>query len=160
MTQHVSPVAVAILVMGAIALAIAMPRAVSADSHVPDELVAAMDQWIADQGEESAGPCAETDIDTDIGLWCWEVESATETRAVVGFGPTFSEFTDRVTFELVDGMWTVTDEEGIPPVGDPPPTGSGLAASSGPGMTAMLLAAGAALMLAGAAGFAAARNRD
>ena len=149
--RSITPWGIALLAVVLVSLAFAAPRQAAADSHVPAGLVAAMDAYITGQAEESAGACEDTDIETDIGKWCWALVSMTEDHAVAAFGPTFSEFTVEVTFERVGEQWQVAAEEGIPGP-DAPETGSGLVSDAGRNAAHAALAAGVVLLLVGGAG--------
>jgi hypothetical protein len=71
----------------------------------------AMRAYVQARGERFAGACEQTTPDQHIGMWCSEVDTRTDDRAVVDFGPTFSQFVVRVTFERTNGEWQVVAEE-------------------------------------------------
>lgn len=134
---------------------------------VPEKLAASLDAYAETQGGESAGRCEDADLDEDIGKWCWEIVSITDTEAVADFGPTFAEFEVRTSFVLALGEWQI-DAEGVPPGGDngngdpeAPDTGTGLAVGddTGADRTRLLQLAGLAVALSGATGLAVVRIR-
>lgn len=89
--------------------------------EVPEaDLTTAMEVYVEGRGEQYAGPCNETTAPEDVEMYCSAVQSRTDTRAVVNFGPTFSEFDTQVTFERANRTWQVVDERQISPPGGPP----------------------------------------
>lgn len=141
------------------AVALGVPRVGSADQHgdVPPELEAAMDAYIAEQGEESVGACEAADVEEDIGMWCWQVVSMTEDRATVQMGLTFAEPAVQGVFERTNGEWQFVEEDDV----DAPHTGTaGLVADGGDrAWTGAAMAAGLVLVVAGGAGIAISARR-
>ncbi len=76
---------------------------------------------VEQSGEQYAGDCAITDIDTDVGKYCSSLWEDRGDSAVYALGLAFSEYGVWLLLEPVDGDWTVTDradmveEEIVPP---------------------------------------------
>jgi hypothetical protein len=84
--------------------------ATAANGQQIDDLAEASRIYVEQRGQAYAGACEETESPDDSGLWCSKVVERSDTRAVVNFGPTFSEFVVTVTFERIDGLWQVVAE--------------------------------------------------
>jgi len=92
------------------------PPAVSQEAQ--EEAIAV---WVEEYGEQYAGDCGITDIETDVGKYCSSLWEDRGDSAIYAIGLTFSEFGFWVLLEQVDGDWVVSDwadvvaEEMVPP---------------------------------------------
>lgn len=79
------------------------------------ELMAVVEQYVVDTaGQTYAGNCDTTTVEEDAGSYCSAVVSETAEQAVVDIGPAFSEFTERLTFGLVEGGWVLSNVDEVP----------------------------------------------
>ena len=94
----------------------AEPPAVSQEAQVK-----AIAVWVEQSGEQYAGDCETTDVETDVGKYCSTLREDRGDSAIYAIGLTFSEFGFWVLLEPVDGDWVVSDwadvvaEEIVPP---------------------------------------------
>lgn len=92
------------------------PPAVSQDAQVK-----AITVWVEEYGEQYAGDCDTTDIETDVGKYCSTLWEDRGDSAIYAIGLTFSEYGFWVLLERMDGDWVVSDladvvaEEMVPP---------------------------------------------
>jgi len=92
------------------------PPAVSQDAQVK-----AISVWVEEYGEQYAGDCETTNVETDVGKYCSSLWEDRGDSAIYAIGLTFSEFGFWVLLEQVDGDWVVSDwadvvaEEMVPP---------------------------------------------
>jgi len=92
------------------------PPAVSQEAQ--EEAIAV---WVEEYGEQYAGDCGITDIETDVGKYCSSLWEDRGDSAIYVIGLTFSEFGFWVLLERMDGDWVVSDwadvvaEEMVPP---------------------------------------------
>jgi hypothetical protein len=92
------------------------PPAVSQEAQVK-----AIAVWIEQSGEQYAGDCATTNVETDVGKYCSQLWEDRGDSAIYALGFAFSEYGIWLLLELVDGDWVVTDwadmveEEMVPP---------------------------------------------
>jgi hypothetical protein len=92
------------------------PPAVSHEAQVKAVAV-----WVEDSGEQYAGDCATTNVETDVGKYCSQLWEDRGDSAIYVIGRTFSEFGFWVLLERADGDWVVSDwaevagEEMVPP---------------------------------------------
>ena len=94
----------------------ALPPAASQEAQVK-----AIAVWVEEYGEQYAGDCETTDVETDVGKYCSSLWEDRGDSAIYAIGLTFSEFGFWVLLEQVDGDWVVSDwadvvaEEMVPP---------------------------------------------
>jgi hypothetical protein len=92
------------------------PPAVSQEAHFK-----AIAVWVEEYGEQYAGDCETTDIETDVGKYCSTLWEDRGDSAIYAIGLTFSELGFWVLLEQIDGDWVVSDwadvvaEEMVPP---------------------------------------------
>jgi len=83
--------------------------------------VKAIAAFVEGYGEQYAGDCATTNVETDVGKYCSTLWEDRGDSAVYVIGLTFSEYDTWLLLELVDGDWVVTDwaevvaEDMVPP---------------------------------------------
>ncbi|MEX2268852.1 MAG: hypothetical protein WEA75_09220 [Acidimicrobiia bacterium] len=70
--------------------------------------------YVEAQGNQYAGDCAGTDLETDVGKWCSAVRANDGTNATYGIGPAFAEFAEELTLVNGPGGWTVTSSAPVP----------------------------------------------
>jgi hypothetical protein len=77
--------------------------------------------WVEGYGEQYAGDCATTNVETDAGKYCSSLQEDRGDSVIYIIGPTFSEYDTWLLLERVDGDWVVSDwaevvaEEMVPP---------------------------------------------
>ena len=92
------------------------PPAVSQDAQVK-----AISVWVEEYGEQYAGDCETTNVETDVGKYCSSLWEDRGDSAIYAIGLTFSEYGFWVLLEQIDGDWVVSDwadvvaEEMVPP---------------------------------------------
>jgi hypothetical protein len=120
----------------------------------PPELHEAIRQYLLSKGLQYAGDCAGTRLPDDVGKWCSAVRSLMGTTAVIGLGPTFSEFAEEVTFNRVGNAWQTGPAR-------PPASGVGdySARNSIPSWTWLAVVCSVIALLAFGSEFAMARSR-
>lgn len=77
--------------------------------------------FVEGYGEQYAGDCATTDVDTDAGKYCSQLWEDRGDSAVYIIGFAFSEYDTWLLLERVDGDWSVTDWAGVVPEEMVPP---------------------------------------
>jgi len=65
--------------------------------------------FLEQYGEQYAGDCATTNVETDVGKYCSTLWEDRGDSAVYAIGLTFSEYDTWLLLELVDGDWVVSD---------------------------------------------------
>ena len=94
----------------------ALPPTASQEAQVK-----AIAVWVEQSGEQYAGDCETTDVETDVGKYCSSLQEDRGDSAIYLIGLTFSEYGIWLLLEQVDGDWVVSDwadvvaEEMVPP---------------------------------------------
>jgi len=92
------------------------PPVVSQEAHFK-----AIAAWVEEYGEQYAGDCDTTDIETDVGKYCSTLWEDRGDSAIYAIGLTFSEYGFWLLLERVDNDWVASDwadvvaEEMTPP---------------------------------------------
>jgi zinc-ribbon domain len=75
--------------------------------------VKAIAVFIESYGEQYAGDCESTNVETDAGKYCSKLWEDRGDSAIYVIGLTFSEFDTWLLLEKTDGDWAVTDWLGV-----------------------------------------------
>jgi hypothetical protein len=84
------------------------PPAVSQEAQVK-----AIAVWVEGYGEQYAGDCATTNVETDAGKYCSSLQEDRGDSAIYVIGLSFSEFDTWLLLERVDSDWVVSDWAGV-----------------------------------------------
>jgi hypothetical protein len=84
------------------------PPAVSQGAQVK-----AIAVWVEGYGEQYAGDCATTNVETDAGKYCSSLQEDRGDSAIYLIGLSFSEFDTWLLLERVDSDWVVSDWAGV-----------------------------------------------
>jgi hypothetical protein len=71
----------------------------------------AITSYMAEEGEEYAGDCADTTVEEDTGKICTTLQEEKDGRQAYLAGPTFSEFNTWLFVERADGRWSVSSTQ-------------------------------------------------
>jgi len=77
--------------------------------------------FVEEYGEQYAGDCATTDVDTDVGKYCFQLWEDRGDSAIYVIGISFSKYSTWLLLKQADGAWIVSDwaqiqgEDMVPP---------------------------------------------